>query len=174
MLNLNLRVSFPGNSGSGYTITTVPAGATGVGGTNRDGSMVRFWDQLAKDYSIVWTEVPVSPESKAFSPKSSFTACVHMVALNATDLCVGNFWPTADRQRLTSFTVPIYSDDFRLIVAKANATKGWDASDLGRPFTPFSPMTWLCIGLSTLYFGSVMWLVEAGHNQVHARRERHA
>ena len=162
---LDLRVSFPGNSGSGYTITTVPVGVPGVAGTRRDGSVVRFWDQLARDYRMTWREVPVSDASKTFSPQSSFTACVHELSLNATDVCVGNFWPTADRQRLASFTVPIYSDEFKLVVAKTNATSAWGFADFSKQFEPFSPMTWLFIGLSTIYFGFVMWLVEAGHNQ---------
>ena len=160
-----LRVSFPGNSGSGYTITTVPDGIAGVGGTNRDGSTVRFWDQLARDYNIAWTEHPVSDESKSFSPQSSFTACVHELALNATDICVGNFWPTANRQRLASFTTPLYYDEFKLVVAKSNATTAWELTDLYRPVEPFSPMTWAAIVITTLYFGAAMWLVEAGHNQ---------
>lgn len=162
---LNLRVSFPGDSGSGYTITTVADGATGIGGTQRDGSMVRFWDQLANDYSITWQEVPVSAASSAFSPQSSFTACVHELALNATDLCIGNFWPTAERQRLASFSIPIYSDEFKLVVARSNETTLWDISTLYKPFEPFSGMTWLCLILSTMFFGFVMWVVEAAHNQ---------
>lgn len=44
-----LRASFPGDSSSGYTITTVAEGAAGIGGTNRDGSIVRFFTQ-ARDH----------------------------------------------------------------------------------------------------------------------------
>ena len=163
---VELRVSFPGNSGSGYTITTVQEGAMGVGGTRRDGSVVRFFAQLAQDYGATWREVPISAASRTFSPQSSFTACVHELALNATDLCIGNFWPTADRQRLVSFTVPIYTDEFRLVVPKVNTTKGLDVIlVLGAPFEPFTSGTWLGLVLTALYFGVIMWLTEGGVNQ---------
>jgi hypothetical protein len=49
---LALRVSFPGDSGSGYTIVTVPAGTVGIGGTQRDGSMVRFFADLMTQYNV--------------------------------------------------------------------------------------------------------------------------
>lgn len=162
-----LRASFPGNSGSGYTIMTVPAGATGVGGTARDGSIVRLFAQLMLDYGMNWVEVPVSAESKAFSPKSSFTACVHEVALNGTDICVGNFWPTADRQRLASFTIPIYNDEFKLVVMAGDNTtaNGGFAQLFAKAVEPFSGLTWLCLMLTVMYFGGTIWLLEAGTNQ---------
>jgi hypothetical protein len=52
LAGLHLRVSFPADSSSGYTIVTVPSGATGIGGTTRDGSMVRFFDNIMTQYSV--------------------------------------------------------------------------------------------------------------------------
>ena len=164
--NKHLRVSFPGASGSGYTIVATPDGQ-GIGGSNRDGSVVRFFAAIAQEYNISWSVVPVSEESKAFSPSSSFTACVHELALNATDICVGNFWPTPSRRRIASFTSDIYSDDFHLVVRMANGTS--TASGLAQYFSlminPFDAATWFVLLLTILYFGAVMWLLEAGQNQ---------
>ena len=51
--------------------------------------------------------VPVSKESKLFSPTSSYTACVHEVALDNTDVCIGGFTATPSRRTIVSFTSPV-------------------------------------------------------------------
>ena len=53
-----------------------------------------------------------SAESKELYPGSSFTACVHDVGIGKTDICVGNFWVTAERLALTDFAQP-FSEDRR-------------------------------------------------------------
>ena len=113
-----LRVSFPGDSGSGYTLVTVGENVTGVGGTRRDGSFPAFIGSLLADANVEWSEVPISPESYAAYPLSSFTACAHEVALNGTDLCAANLWDTEVRRTLAQFTRPLYDDEFRLVVFK--------------------------------------------------------
>ena len=85
-----LRVAFPGDSGSGYTLVSsrpypegainagqlkVPAGG-GVGGTNRSGAVPVMFDNLFAKHEVPWEEVPISPISTAYSPNSEFTACV--------------------------------------------------------------------------------------------------
>jgi hypothetical protein len=163
---LHLRVSFPGASGSGYTIVNTAPGA-GVHGTAKDGSTVRFFAALAAEYNMTWSEVSVSDESRTFSPSSSFTACVHELALNSTDVCVGNFWPTPTRRRIASFTADLYTDDFHLIALKDNSTStgGGVVQFFSLMIDPFDGYTWSCLTLTVLYFGIVMWLVEAGQNQ---------
>ena len=81
----HLRVSYPGDSSSGYTLLT---DANGV----KQGSVVEFMRSIAQEAQFTWDIVPVGNDSKAFSPSSSFTACVYSVALNETDMCIGNFW----------------------------------------------------------------------------------
>ena len=80
----HLRVSYPGDSGSGYTVLTKANG-------DKAGSVVDFMQQIAREGDFTYERVEVGQDSKdLFS--SSFTACVHAVAINQTDICVGNFW----------------------------------------------------------------------------------
>ena len=89
--------------------------------------------------------MPVSTRSVEFSPTSSFTACVHEVALGNTDMCWGNFWPTATRRHMTTFSGSIYEDEFNVIVrASADAQRSF-LTALAQPFTPFTPELWLLI-----------------------------
>jgi hypothetical protein len=76
-----IRVSFPADSSSGFTLTTLPNG-------KRDGSIARFTARLLKDAGVEWTEVPISRQAK-FHHSDSRTACVHEVAVGGTDLCIG-------------------------------------------------------------------------------------
>ena len=122
-----LRISYPGDSGSGYTILTKPDG-------EKAGSVVEFVEQyILREYGIAWEVVPVSAASTAFSPQSSYTACVHEIVLGGTDLCVGNFWPTFERRSLGgTFTNALYMDQFRVVAFVAeqaasfsNLTEAW-------------------------------------------------
>lgn len=144
-----LKVAFPGDSASGYTIVSPPkvAPGEGVGGTNRSGSVPVLMDSLLRERGVRWAEVPVSRASSDFSPSSSFTACVHEVALGNADMCWGNFWVTAQRRSLACFTGSLYRDHFALVVRTAAAEElSW--SSLRRPFEPFSvPLWWTIIGL---------------------------
>ena len=53
-----LRVSFPGNSGSGYTVTDALPGSDGAGDTRRDGSVIRFFEATMAAHGVPWVEVP--------------------------------------------------------------------------------------------------------------------
>jgi hypothetical protein len=115
----HLKVSYPGDSGSGYTLYT----ENGV----KKGSVVDFVDKLARDHGFTMEAVVVTQDSRdavraAFDSGSSFSACVHAVAIGQVDLCIGNFWVTNDRMLMaTSFTAPIYDDQLRLIVPVGGA-----------------------------------------------------
>ena len=95
--NGGLRIAFPyTDSGSGTSIVgiddfpaprggpKVPPGG-GVGGTNRSGSVLVFMDNILRRGAVPWVEVPVSDASRAYS-SSSFTACVHEVAIGGADV----------------------------------------------------------------------------------------
>jgi hypothetical protein len=81
------RVSYPGDSSSGYTILTKDNG-------DKTGSMIELMQEVADAGMFTWEIHTVSNASKS-RYSSSYTACVHEVALNRTDLCVGNFWCVA-------------------------------------------------------------------------------
>jgi hypothetical protein len=68
-------------------ITTVPPEQTSFvqGTSRRDGSIVRYTTRVLDSIGLPWVEKQITPESRTFSPSSSFTACVHDVALNNTE-----------------------------------------------------------------------------------------
>jgi hypothetical protein len=146
----SLRICFPGSSGSGYTIVRDgPPGYQGLdvnNGTKRKfgqfgrlGSTVDFFDRVWKEFGRKeYTVVRVSPSSEARYPQSSFTACIHELALGWTDACIGNFWPTPDRRLLATFTSAIYQDTFHLVVRKEVKDDDVGADMLSKPFALFS------------------------------------
>eukprot|EP01043_Picozoa_sp_COSAG02_P070858 COSAG02_NODE_12716_length_1504_cov_5.242670_1_plen_449_part_10 len=155
-----IRVSYPGDSGSGYTLYTENG--------EKKGSMVDFVKKLALDHGFYTIDVDVTQDSKdavqsAFDSGSSFSACVHAVAIGQTDMCIGNFWLTNDRMLMaTSFTSPLYSDEFRLIVP-VEAAKPSIWSRLLQPFiATFSPAAWFYMGVLATYVSVAMLFVEGG------------
>ena len=75
------RISFPGDSSSGYTILTQADGT-------KTGSVVRFMEDIRDATGFTWEIHEVSDTSRG-RYSSSFTACVHEVAIGETDLCIG-------------------------------------------------------------------------------------
>lgn len=153
-----LRVTLPGDSGSQYTLvgtrdypgTGQRQGAKvepfqGVGGTNRSGSVPVFMNNIFDRGNIPWEEVPLSAPSRAFSPRSSFSACVHDVHIGNTDMCWGNFWPTSARRELSTFTTSMYDDYFHVITFNTGADTGGVWASLMKPFEPFSASLWMVI-----------------------------
>lgn len=73
------------------------ANTRGVLAHQVDGSVVAFMHAVAAEVGFTLEYHAVSEESVAevssrLGSSSSFTACVHEVALGETDLCIGNFW----------------------------------------------------------------------------------
>ena len=86
------------------------AAGGGVGGTGRSGSVLKFMDELFERRNIPWEHVEISDRSHEFSPNSSFTACVHEIAIGNADMCWGNFWTLpVRRQLMVSFTGSLYA-----------------------------------------------------------------
>ncbi len=149
-----LRVSMPGDSSSGYTLVTDPDGG-------RNGSVYTFMQNVANDAGFTWVEKPISPSSRARF-NSSFTACVHDVALNETDLCIGNFWMTAQRLHLATFTTPIYDDSFSLVAkSRTHRDPTWGYY-FSKPLKPFTYSAWAGIMFCVLYMSAAMILIEVG------------
>ena len=163
-----LRVSLPGvDSGTGFTILS---DAPGIRNTGWDGSVPRFFVAAMAAYNISWEftngDGSVSAESAAFPVSSSFTRCVHEVSLNNTDICLGNFWPTAERRMLAAFTSTQYNDEFIAIVRTQGAvvSRTTFGSWLYKPFQPFSNELWAVLVVTALFAGLVMWVIEGGTN----------
>ncbi|KAL3907396.1 MAG: hypothetical protein SGPRY_010185, partial [Prymnesium sp.] len=162
-----LRVSFPGASGEGFTV--VESVEDSVGPSNRSGSAIVFMDKIFADYGFEWEYVPISKRSHEYAPFSSFTACVHEVALGTTDMCFGNFWTTSSRLHISSFTAAFFSDYFVVITGlKSNELSLWET--LSEPFKPFSPLLWLAFVLALAYAGLVIHY-EANPNEKPSLRQ---
>jgi len=156
-----LRVSIPGDEPP-YITTAGPNDTDYVMGTSRrDGSIVRFADRLLRKYSMPWVEVAISPVSRAYSPTSSFTACVHDVALNNTDLCIGSFWAFEFRRRLSDFTATIDSTRFFVIAPKLRQAPVSLLDILAQPFAPFDLQLWFALLATLLYAGYALYTLDA-------------
>eukprot|EP00937_MAST-01D_sp_MAST-1D-sp2_P004498 g4498.t1 len=141
-----LRVAFPGDSGNGYAVVTVPKGDPNG---RKEGSIVRFIDRILREHKVQWEAWAVSAHSRA-RYSSSYTACVHDVALGRVDVCAGNFWTTSARKLLAPFTTTIYSDTFFLITHEVAHSKTiWNY--IAEPFLPFEPAVWGFMILVMLY-----------------------
>ena len=157
-----LRISIPGDEPP-YLTTAQPNATDWVHGTaRRDGSVVRFVDRVLTDLGMEWVVVPISAASRAFSPDSSFTACVHDVALNSTDICVGSVWPFEHRRRLTHFTSSLQSLGMHLVVkVKPPGESRTFVSLLSRPFSPFDMGMWMGLLGALMYAGYALYTLDA-------------
>ncbi|KAL1522463.1 hypothetical protein AB1Y20_017451 [Prymnesium parvum] len=155
--NGKLRVSFPDDSSSQYTVVgqnPYPPGGQrsgvkvepgkGVGGTGRSGSILVFFAEIFRQYNVSWVHVPISERSRAFAPLSSYSACTHDVAIGHTDMCWGNFWATSERRQMVTFSSAMYEDEFFVIVPLGKADNSlW--TSITKPFDPFTPSLWIMI-----------------------------
>ena len=161
-----LRIAIPGNEPP--YITTVKPGQAHVEGTSlRDGSIPRFFAQLLDEVGLAWVEVNITAESRAYSPDSSFTACVHDVALNNTDLCWGSFWAFEYRRRLSPFTAALEHVGMYVIAPRASDDEGSLVNldelraVLGKPFTPFVIELWAVLLFALGFAGWAMYTLDA-------------
>ncbi|CAE8739850.1 unnamed protein product [Polarella glacialis] len=130
------------------------------------GSAVQFFDAVWKEYGRTsYTVVRVSEASEQRYLQSSFTACIHELALKTTDACVGNFWPTLDRRLLASFTSAIYEDTFHLVafaaVEESNLLFVW----LGPSCLLFTLQEWIALLGFLFYAAIVTWLIEGSSDK---------
>lgn len=156
-----IRITIPGNEPP-YLITVGPNSSAFVQGTSRrDGSIVRFVTGLLEQFGLDWVEIPISAESRRFSPDSSFTACNHDVALNFTDICAGSVWAFGYRRRITDFTSTLEGVSMHAIVKQQQGTSATFASLVARPFVPFEPYLWLAFVGTLAYAGYALYQLDA-------------
>jgi len=134
------------------------------------GHAIEFMEDVLnanKLYNFEITEK--SPSSTRFSPGSSFTACIHDIALNNTDVCVGNFWMTEQRQMISGFrfTASTYQDNFFLVTRRTEEAGNvllsldWLA---GLPVQPFTLGLWMLVLTALTFMGFCKWLIEGWEN----------
>jgi hypothetical protein len=87
-----------------------------------DGSHVALFRDIAREAGLSWNFVNNSDASTAWAAAnkkgSAYWACVHEIALNNTDICVGAFFVIPARRAMAPFTVAIESRPYRLLVPK--------------------------------------------------------
>ena len=158
---MHLRVAFPGDSGAGYTLYTIQHG---VDEGKKDGSVWGFMAGVLKEGNVSWTPQEISNASRSRF-NSSYSACVHDVALGELDLCIGPFWMTPERLLMAPYTTPLFDDHFQLIVRRTE--EDYDGSgvlyvfkqladNLHMPFRPFTPIAWAFILSTTAFMSTVM------------------
>jgi hypothetical protein len=156
--NGKLRIALPQDSGEYYALVgsaLYPDGSKkvedggGVGGSGRDGAVMRFMAEIMEDYEIPWEVVEISDRSRDWGLETTgsshdWTPCVHEVALGNADMCWANFWTTNSRRKLTLFTGPLETEPFYLIVSSGKS-KGTIFDSIKRPFAPFTLGLWAAI-----------------------------
>jgi len=96
----------------------------------------------------------------AYKGSSSFTRCVWEVLLDNVDLCVGDFWETAERRQLAPMTSSIAIDVFSL-VSKSRVRPQTSGEFFAVIFMPFDNNVWALTVAVSLYAAICMWIVES-------------
>ena len=154
-----LRVGMPGDEAY-HLVTIDPADGSGIGGSGRDGAVVRLMASVLENYGVAWRSVPISDDARALSPLSSYTACIYDIALSRTDLCFGPFWTPEFRRKLVAFSGNVFNTDLRLVVPRVENDEVTFSDMISRPFTPFSNEVWTWLILTLVYVGVVRWAIE--------------
>jgi len=119
---------------------------------------------------IAKTKANTTVSTAVYSGPSSYTRCVYEVVLKQVDICVGDFWETAQRRSLTAFTASIDLDFMKLISmpqggsAAALDQSPWldDNSLLYIWAGPFALEVWVVCLVMTVFSAIMLWLVEFG------------
>jgi len=119
-------------------VVTLPDG-------RKSGSFPEFMSRVFKNIEVELEYQPISERSLAQFPLSRFSACYHEIALNRTDVCVGNFWSTPERRLMpgVSMSQDLLDDEFFVISKRASSLSF--AEIVALPFKPFSWELWLVI-----------------------------
>ena len=93
-------------------------------------------------------------------PKSAYTAACQDLKDGIVDMSVGNFWLTAQRLKLTSFTLPLFYDKTVLMIKNPAANESF-FRDVGKVLMPFTPGLWILV-IATVVVSSLfgVWFSE--------------
>ena len=121
------------------------------------GAVHSFMNGVLDELGVNLQFVNLSQQSLDRFPTTSFTACVHDVALGNTDFCISDFWITPQRRLMTTFTEQFEEDLFYLYVPASGNEDLPFSEILANPFRPFHRDVWLLI-VAFLFFTSVCYL----------------
>jgi len=92
-----------------------------------------------------------------------FSACINDVGVGRLDICLGDFWVTAERFKMVNFLPPVRSDSLFLVKnSKESETFG---AILEKPFLPFEWSLWGFIVLTLVVMGLLIACAEYEHNE---------
>lgn len=115
---------------------------------------------------FTWTRQEISQASKDLY-SSSYTACTHDVALNATDFCIGSFWTTTERLLMTPFTGNINDNEFKLVTfstdEKSDVFFSWEV--MRGPLMPFTLNAWLAVCGLVFYMSISLRVIEGNPHE---------
>jgi hypothetical protein len=109
--------------------------------------------------SITIREEFASAQSTQAVPGSSFTACVYDVMVGKVDLCLSDFWVTAERMGLAAFVSPFEQDLFYVLVPDDTLPETF-TDMLAKPFLPFAWNLWGLVVGFLLFSGFVNMLAD--------------
>jgi hypothetical protein len=90
---------------------------------------------------------------------SSYTACVHDVAVGNIDICVADLWQTPERMLLCHFT-PAVKHDYMYLVVEKKVEEDTFFNTLAKPFKPLSPNAWAAVIAYVFGMSIILWLMK--------------
>ena len=101
---------------------------------------------------------------------SSYTRCMWEIVAGNQDMCVSDFWQTAERAKVMTFTTAVDNDVMKLVTmpvggASALEERGFAVQDftVDNIIGIFKPFTWPVWGVTVAFYvfgGMLLWLVE--------------
>jgi hypothetical protein len=151
--NLTLRASFPLTLGGGtpHFWRLDGTGELHASGTRIAGPIWSMIQSFETTYGVTFQPQHLSPTSLELHNQDSWQACIHEVAIGATDLCLGDVWAFAWRLAylapVGTFSVPFAQAHYHLVaqsqaLATIAETSFWE--NLQTPLKPFTPQLWAC------------------------------
>jgi len=97
---------------------------------------------------------------------SAWGGCIFDVNRGVLDVCVGNFWETTFRRSMVSFTTPLLTEKYYLMVPKPQAKNGV-LTKLSLIFEPFTTSLWGVIVIVTFLVGIVYTILGPDRKDSH-------
>mmetsp|Transcript_23525 Transcript_23525/g.44854 ORF Transcript_23525/g.44854 Transcript_23525/m.44854 type:complete len:743 (-) Transcript_23525:466-2694(-) len=142
----------------------------GFGHSEWEGPVWTMVQELAKENNFTLVKQPLTRQSLELAPyQDTWWACLHMVSINATDLCVADFWVSGERRAYLAphgtFSAPFDAAEF-LFVTSASTKKDSNSWGLSNPLRPFSTNLWMTMAAAMLLSAVSYYLAETAAARV--------
>ena len=83
---------------------------------------------------------------------SNWKGCIYDVGQGIVDICVGDYWATADRVEIAPFSLPFFDEEWYVFSERNKKTTAASWTDLVKvPFAPFHARLWIALMLTAIY-----------------------